>query len=348
MKADFLELTAQEKFLKGLYTGVGHEMLSTPMQYAGYRKLLEEHPEFAIDHDLYSEYAKDHHGITVAEIENITQAGKVTVVRHERYGYPILHNHSFVEIAYVYSGICTHYIENQSFKMQEGDFCILAPEAMHVITALSDDTIVLNILLSKEKLDQSFLAMVKEKQLLAEFFQNVLYGQTVSPYIIFPTGNDRWMKHTIEQMYRENAEKKYAYRESLELYVRQMFIHILRNYEVLARVSEPLNRRPEENAAAVLGYISMNYNRITLKEVAEFFNYSESYMSRMLKKYTGQTFGALVSSLQMKRAVELLNTGEKTLTEIAQEVGCFDYSHFSKKFKKEYGVTPDLYRKGKI
>lgn len=348
----FTELTEQEKFLKKLYLGEGRKILSTPMSYAAYKKLMQEHPEYEIQQDIYSEFSREHKGITVTAADKINEMGAIYVVQHERYGYPILHNHSFVEIAYVYGGSCRHYIEyqeQQSFEMREGDLCILAPETMHVITALNDDAVILNILMSKEQLDHWFLRMVKEKQLLAEFFENVLYGKSVSPYILFPTGNDRWIHQIFCEMYRETREQKYAYRESLELYVRQLFIHVLRNYEMLARVSEPLNHKPEENAAAILGYISANYSKATLKSLAEFFNYSESYMSRFLKKYTGQTFGALVNSLQMKRAAELLGEEAQnyTLTEIAQEVGCFDYSHFSRKFKKVYGVSPDQYRKTK-
>lgn len=342
---NFRELTEQEKFLKKLYQGQYRDMLSVPMQYAAYQKFIKEHPEMLMREDLYTKYSKDHHGITVADVEETASNAEINVVKHERYSYPILHNHAYVEIAYVYSGSCTHYVENQSFEMKEGDLCILAPEAMHVITALDDESIVLNILMSKKQLDESFLAMVKEKHLLAAFFENILYGKSVSPYIIFPTGQDLWMKQVFEKMFQETIDKKYAYQQSLELYVRQLFIHIIRNYEMLAQVSEPLDRKPDENVVAVLGYISVNYNKVTLKDVAEFFNYSESYMSRMLKKYTGKTFGALVNSLQMKCAAELLSTTERSLSDISQEVGCFDYSHFSKKFKKEYGMTPDMYRK---
>lgn len=342
---DFKKLTKQEKFLKKLYQGQYHELLSVPMQYAAYQAFIKEHPKLMIQEDLYTKYSKNHCGITVADVEETAANREINVVRHERYSYPVLHNHSYVEIAYVYSGQCTHYVENQSFEMKEGDLCILAPDAMHVITALDDETIVLNILMSKNQLDDSFLAMVKEKHLLAEFFENILYGKSVSPYIIFPTEKDAWMKQVFEHMFQEAQEQKYAYQQSLELYVRQLFIHIIRNYEMMAQVSEPLDRKPDENVVAVLGYISVNYNKVTLKEVAEFFNYSESYMSRMLKKYTGKTFGALVNSLQMKCAAEFLTTTEKSLSEIGQEVGCFDYSHFSKKFKKEYGMTPDMYRK---
>lgn len=342
---DFKELTEQEKFLKKLYQGQYREILSVPMQYATYQKLMKEHPQLQIEEDLYTKYSKDHHGITVVDVEKTTENAEINMVRHSRYSYPILHNHSFVEIAYVYSGKCTHYVENQAFEMKEGDLCILAPESMHTITALDDESIVLNILMSKKQLDESFLAMVKEKHLLADFFENILYGKSVSPYIIFPTGQDEWIKLVYEHMFQEITEKRYAYRQSLELYVRQLFIHIIRNYEMLAQVSKPLDRKPDENVVAVLGYISVNYNKVTLKNVAEFFNYSESYMSRMLKKYTGKTFVVLVNSLQMKCAAEMLSTTDKSLSEISQEVGCFDYSHFSKKFKKEYDMTPDMYRR---
>ena len=132
---------------------------------------------------------------------------EIMLVKHERYSYPILHNHAYVEIAYVYNGECTHYIGNHSFSMKKGDLCILAPETMHTIVAVNDESIVLNILMSKRQLDQSFLAMVREKHLLAEFFQNILYGKSVSPYIMFPTGQDEWLRQIFQRMFEEMTEK---------------------------------------------------------------------------------------------------------------------------------------------
>lgn len=133
----------------------------------------------------------------------------------------------------------------------------------------------------------------------------------------------------------------------MQLYTRQLFIHILRDYQILAKVSTPKEQKIDDNIVAILGYLSVNYNRITLKEVALFFNYSEAYMSRILKKHTGKTFGMLIGDLQMKHAKELLENSDKALTDIAQEIGCFDYSHFSRKFKKEYDISPDSYRKNR-
>ena len=51
---DFKELTEQEKFLKKLYQGQYREILSVPMQYATYQKLMKEHPQLQIEEDLYT------------------------------------------------------------------------------------------------------------------------------------------------------------------------------------------------------------------------------------------------------------------------------------------------------
>lgn len=343
MRENLLELTEQEKAFKKMYMGDAGKLLSAPMQYAQYCRIVQEHPEYVNLKNFYEDRTKENMGNTISELNEIESGEEITVQVHERYGYPILHNHSFIEIAYVYSGSCTHYIEKQSFTMQEGDLCILAPNSAHVITALHDEDVIVNILVSKEVLDVSFLRMVKEKQLLAEFFEDILYGRSVSPYLLFPTGADPWMHRIILEMHREANERKYAYRESLELYVRQLFIHVLRDYEMMARVAVP-SRKKENDIVFVLGYIAANYNQITLKELAEFFHYSEAYMSRFLKKYTGKTFGKLITELQMKRAVELMRETKLSLNDIAQEVGCFDYSHFSRKFREYCRESPGSYR----
>lgn len=347
MQAFWEKLTEQEKAMKEMYLGAGHDVLSAPIEYADYLRLIQEHPEFVNLGDFYEVHTKAGMGSTILDVGELESGEEITVQIHERYGYPILHNHSFIEIAYVYSGQCTHYVQQQAFQMEEGDLCILAPNAKHAITALADDAVILNILMSKEALNQSFLEMVRDKGLLAEFFENVLYGKRVSPYLIFPTGKDPRIHQIIREMYLETQQRQYAYRESLKLYVRQMFIHVLRNYEMLARVSDPLEQKMEDHIVAILGYISVNYAHVTLKELAGFFHYNETYMSRLLKRYTGKTFGQLVTELKMKQAAKLLIHSSMKLTDIAQEVGCFDYSHFSRKFKNIYGESPDLYRKNK-
>ncbi len=47
--------------------------------------------------------------------------------------------------------------------------------------------------------------------------------------------------------------------------------------------------------------------------------------------------------LKMKRASELLRSGEYTVSEVSEAVGCSDVYYFSKLFKRTYGVSPKKY-----
>ena len=355
MVRDLTILTEREKQMKRLYEGEGRKFLSRPMSYAQYKKMIEEHPDYPDVGFVYEEKSMERLGTTAIEVEAITSGDLIDVQPHERYGYPVLHNHVYIEMIYVYSGTCTHFIIEKEdtcesagakfFQMKAGDVCLLAPNVRHVITALADDVIVLNVLLSKHIIDTGFLALLKDKYLLADFFKDILYEKGVSSYILFPTGEDIQVRHIFGQMYQESERKEYAYRELLILYTKQLLTRMIRYYQMQAIVAESVQYTHDNHIVAILGYISVNYNQVTLKETAEFFNYSEAYLSRMLKKYTSKTFVQIVSELQMKHAKELIEAGKLSLAEISQEVGCFDASHFTKKFKKQFGISPDEYRK---
>lgn len=346
MFESLLPLTEKEKKMKQIYVREGKEMLSRPMSYAQYCKMMEENMDFLDLTSFYSENTKGKLGNTISDVEDIS-GEEIDLQRHERYGYPLIHNHAFVEMIYVAKGNCLHYIEEKNFSMKEGDFCVLAPNSKHVVIANNDETVILNILLSTRTFDTSFLQILKEKYLLADFFRSILYDKKVSPYILFHTGADKKIQEFVWEMYLEKEKQAYGYQEVLLLYTKLLLIRLVRSYEMMAVVAAPLEKdqKQNRNITALLGYISVNYNQVTLKEVSRFFNYNEAYLSRLIKQYTGKTFSELVSSLQMRHAKEMIDEGVMNLTEISQEVGCFDTSHFNKKFKKIYGKTPDEYRK---
>ena len=50
--------------------------------------------------------------------------------------------------------------------------------------------------------------------------------------------------------------------------------------------------------------------------------------------------------LLMKKAAELLHTGELTAEQIAVELGIDDPYYFSRLFKSFYGVPPGKYKRG--
>jgi AraC-like DNA-binding protein len=84
---------------------------------------------------------------------------------------------------------------------------------------------------------------------------------------------------------------------------------------------------------------------ISLDEVARLVHLSPSYFSRLFKAETEQTFSEYVLMVRIDRAKSLLKLEQFSLTEIAEQTGFFDQSHFIKAFKHVTGVTPGLYRR---
>ncbi len=93
-----------------------------------------------------------------------------------------------------------------------------------------------------------------------------------------------------------------------------------------------------------LDYINCHYmEHLSLKEVADACMVSESYMCRLLKSDTGETFVNILNKVRIQKAIELLKEGEMKVYEIAEVVGFSNYAYFYQMFKKVTGATPTNY-----
>lgn len=94
-----------------------------------------------------------------------------------------------------------------------------------------------------------------------------------------------------------------------------------------------------------LDFVNANYSDegLNIQKVADYLHISQSYLSLIFKKETGETFLKYLVSVRLNAAVELLHGTYKT-AEIAERVGYPDISYFSYFFKKNYGLSPREYR----
>ena len=84
----------------------------------------------------------------------------------------------------------------------------------------------------------------------------------------------------------------------------------------------------------------------TVKQCAEKMNLSPNYFSDLLKSETGKNAQEHIHYHLLEKAKTLLKNSNRTINEIAYELG-FEYpQNFSKLFKKKVGTTPTLYRVG--
>ena len=98
----------------------------------------------------------------------------------------------------------------------------------------------------------------------------------------------------------------------------------------------------------IMKYMEEHYpEKISLEHIATNMYLSSFYISKIFKSETGDTPINYLISLRMEKAKELLDQNpEETVQKVAAAVGYEDAYHFSKVFKKYYGISP-LYYKGR-
>ncbi len=101
------------------------------------------------------------------------------------------------------------------------------------------------------------------------------------------------------------------------------------------------NREVIENT---IKYIKDNLTAdLSLNTVAQRAGFSPIHFHNCFKVSTGKTLRVYVEEQRIKKAVNILISSNKTLTEIAYSCGFSSQSYFSYAFKRRMGVTPRDY-----
>mgnify|MGYP004552302019 CR=1 FL=1 len=82
---------------------------------------------------------------------------------------------------------------------------------------------------------------------------------------------------------------------------------------------------------------------MSLNLAAEHFGVSVGYLSRTFKEITGMLFIKYLTEVRIQKAIHLMNTTNKSLNDIAKEVGYDSNKNFRMNFKKITGLLPNQY-----
>lgn len=97
----------------------------------------------------------------------------------------------------------------------------------------------------------------------------------------------------------------------------------------------------------VLHYVDRNLSNceLTLQSVANALFVSPQHLSRLFKHETGDTFGAYLAQMRIRKAMVLLRNPKLKMYEVSSRCGYSSQYYFSSAFKKALGISPNEYRK---
>ncbi len=330
-----------ERILKKIYERNPERSLDTPHQ-------MEETHDLLVYAASKMENADD--GTTklitarLSEQSFFQQDLDVEIYQHLRYLPASIHTHTFFEIVYVIQGSCTNYLNGHPIAMETGDICILAPETPHTLSVFTDDCIVFNIEIRTSTFETAFLDTLADNDILADFFTRTLYHSPSQPYLYFKTGDDLELRNYLAYVYEEYHLKRQYKKRMMNSIITAFFITLLRNHGADVILPNDGSDVTDPNTLFVLKYMQEHFSTITLRELADFFNYSERQIQRIIKTSTGKSFSENIQQLKMKKAARLLGNPDLSIVKIAEELGYSDPGNFRNLFKKYYGMTLSEYR----
>ena len=255
-----------------------------------------------------------------------------------------IHWHEEMEIIKVQSGIGTVSVDGIKYTAEAGDIFILRPFVMHSINRLGDNEMLSDVIVFNLRL----LETGEADACTLKYFAPLLNEKHTVPCIVRP--NDSWY-HPFDQsmtsilmcdINKEGAEL------DIKANLYWMFYHIYNNrlMNVTQNIAEDKRLYTVRRA---LEYIRAEYmNEITVEQIAKHCGYSEFYMMKLFKQFTGQSIVDYVNNYRLTVAGRQLRDTQDDIATIAYQVGYNNVSYFNRQFKKQYGMTPREFRSSQV
>lgn len=123
-----------------------------------------------------------------------------------------------------------------------------------------------------------------------------------------------------------------------------LFIDSFVKSSAITQISKSNNLR-DFYIKEALSFIEQNFqNDITVEEIAACCGLNRSYFGKIFHEVLGKSPQEFLISYRMTKATELLKLTSLSIAEVGSAVGYSNQLHFSRAFKKIYGISPRQWR----
>ena len=224
------------------------------------------------------------------------------------------HLHTSFELFYVFRGRVLVRVEQEEYRLTEGQSILILPNLIHEYRSDGPDTISQLVIFSVEYLPE-----------------------------IFREGENGLFRHPISELAEEDFRRLIDAQEDHYLFRAAL-------YRIAARYAKndpiPLTAERNGNFALWLSdYLENHFKeKINEKSVAKAIGYHPRYLSQLINRNFGVSFKVLLNEYRIRTAQQLLADKQKSITEVYADAGFESQNTFNRNFKLFTGVTPREYR----
>jgi len=248
----------------------------------------------------------------------------------------IQHKHDFYQLVYCNAGYGEMIIEDKPYPTVRGNAFLIPPMMLHGI----------------KQIEGMRLTEVKF------FVTNSVFDKSLRQLpLTYNFDDGDYLREMFNRVVEEGLNTAIFNREATDSVLTLLLVKLIRNYNALGNLrskfigdyaaesgSLPIGDK-DADFLRVIDYIERHLSeQITLDDLTRIVHFDKSYLIVHFKEKYRMPPMKYVNMLRIERAKVLLSLTDKSITEIAFEVGFGSVHYFSRFFKEKEKITPNEYR----
>jgi len=235
-----------------------------------------------------------------------------------------LHDHDFYELFWVQNGKVRHHLPGEVETLGEGDVVFLQPGQSHALQGRGEHALVVSLCIHPD--------MIKAL---------VSRHPSVDGHLFWAPSGPVQTHRDIRQLAALNHAAVQLENSPCDTLSAEAFLLPLCADLTANAFADDI---PRWLAKACNAAKSPEVFRDGSAGLVAIAGKAHPHVSRMMRKYLGQTPSDYVNHIRMDHAARALTTDNEAISEIAADCGIPNMSHFHKLFREAHGLTPLQYR----
>lgn len=258
------------------------------------------------------------------------------------YDYVDWHWHEEIQYCIVLNGEFAFNIADKKIIVKEGNGIFINSHQIHKIEALTKEASFLFIYFHP-----SILTNQKDSYIFKTYISTILTNEFAHSILL--EKDKEFDKKIIDLVLEINS----IYMDKYKLYeldILSLLIRVWKNTIYCADDKKLMRRKNDmitnDRLKKIISYIDENYmTQISLDDIAEYVNISNSECSRFFKKCIGESLFQYIVKYRINKSMDYLLNTDRSIADIAYNVGFNSQSYYTKCFTDIKKKTPKKMRK---
>lgn len=249
-----------------------------------------------------------------------------------------IHWHNDLEINLLREGEAFFQVYQKNYRVRPGEGFLLNRNVPHSCSSLGNAHVRYSTILVRPDFLYGDFGSDVERNCFRPFLQN---SAVPCIHLTGAEGKEAEILQKLNLVEEVFDQKLFCYELKIRGLLCEAFSMILYEHRQELTKFVPANQLELERLEKMLNHLNTHFGEvISLQELADQIHLSKEVCCRLFKKMTGKTITRYLEEYRANKSFPLVQSGQYSMTQIAEIVGFSNPSRFASAFRRNFGYNP--------